>query len=304
MTNAIEASGLTKRYGKTWALHDCSFSLPAGRVAALVGPNGAGKTTLLHLVVGLAAPTSGSVRTLGAPPRERADVVGRWDSSPRTYPCTGPSASARCSSLGRRLNPTWDDQLADDRIRRVRALRPERTGGRSRGPRQVALTIAVAETTRAARARRAPGQPRPAPARREFLGSLMEAAADADVTVLLSSHLVADLERVCDYLIVLSDSRVQVLGDVDRLLAEHRVLSGPRIDRDDVPGVASVVSARHTQRQSTMFVRTDGPIHDPAWSVDEVSLEDLVLAYLAHPAASALPGPSRPPAQPRSEVRA
>ena len=125
-------------------------------------------------------------------------------------------------------------------------------------------------------------------ARREFLGSLMEAAAETEVTVLLSSHLVADMERVCDYLIVLSAARVQVIGEVEELLATHKVLTGPR--RDHV--AADVISATHTDRQSTLFVRITGPIADPVWSVHDVSLEVLVLAYLAQPTASAFPAPS------------
>jgi ABC-2 type transport system ATP-binding protein len=128
-------------------------------------------------------------------------------------------------------------------------------------------------------------------ARREFLGALMEAAAESEVTVLLSSHPVTDMERVCDYLIVLSTARIQVLGEVERLLAVHKLLTGPRIERDEVPGVTAVVSAQHTDRQSTLFVRTDRPVLDPAWTVQDVTLEDLVLAYLAQPAASAFPGP-------------
>ena len=63
--NVVEASGLGKRYGGTWALRECSLAIPAGHVAALVGPNGAGKTTLLNLMVGLVAPSAGNVTVLG-----------------------------------------------------------------------------------------------------------------------------------------------------------------------------------------------------------------------------------------------
>ena len=119
------------------------------------------------------------------------------------------------------------------------------------------------------------------------LASLMEAAAESELTVLLSSHLITDMERVCDYLIVLSAARVQVIGEVEELLATHQVLTGPR--RNHV--AADVISATHTDRQSTLFVHITGPIADPVWSVHDVTLEDLVLAYLAQPTASALPGP-------------
>jgi ABC-2 type transport system ATP-binding protein len=119
-------------------------------------------------------------------------------------------------------------------------------------------------------------------ARHEFLQRLMEAVADDEMTVLMSSHLVADLERICDYLVVLVDSRVQVAGDVDELLAGHFRLTGPRRDPETLPSGQVVIEASHTDRQSTLFVRTDDPIYDPAWTVEPVGLEDLVLAYMRH----------------------
>ena len=117
-------------------------------------------------------------------------------------------------------------------------------------------------------------------ARREFLQHLMEAVAEHELSVILSSHLVADLERVCDYLVVLVDSRVQVSGDVDELLAAHVRLTGARRDPDTLPASQHVIEASHTDRQSTLIVRTDEPVHDPRWTVEPVGLEDLVLAYM------------------------
>lgn len=118
-------------------------------------------------------------------------------------------------------------------------------------------------------------------ARREFLQSLMGSVADSGTTVLLSSHLLADLERVCDYLIVLQASRVILVGTVEDLVAEHRQLVGPRHRDEPIPGVASVLRASHTDRQSTLLVRTNGPVDDPQWTVHDVTLEDIILAYLA-----------------------
>jgi len=117
-------------------------------------------------------------------------------------------------------------------------------------------------------------------ARREFLQGLMEATAEHGLSVLLSSHLVSDLERVCDFLIVLVDSRVQVAGETDTLLATHHRLTGPRRDPDRLPADQHVICARHTDRQSTYVIRTENPIHDPAWTVDQLGMEDLVLAYM------------------------
>jgi ABC-2 type transport system ATP-binding protein len=299
---AVETTALSKRYGHSWALKDCSLSVPAGKVVALVGPNGAGKTTLLHLAVGLLEPTSGVVRTLGSPPRERADILGRVGFVAQDVPLYPGFRVREMLELGRHLNPRWDDDLALDRIRRHDIDLRQRAGTLSGGQRaQVALALAIAKQPDLLVLDEPLASLDPL-ARREFLASLMEAAAESEVTVLLSSHLVTDMERVCDYLIVLSASRVQVLGDVDQLLAAHRILIGPRTDRDEVAG-ATVISAEHTERQSTLLVRTDRPILDPRWTARGVSLEDLVLAYLAHPTSSTLPGPIAGP-QRRMEVGA
>jgi ABC-2 type transport system ATP-binding protein len=109
----------------------------------------------------------------------------------------------------------------------------------------------------------------------------MESVAEQGLSVMLSSHLVGDLERVCDYLVVLVASRVQVAGPVDDLLATHHLLSGPRRDPGSLPGGVQVISASHTDVQSTLLVRTSGPVLDPAWTISEVGLEDLVLAYMS-----------------------
>jgi len=287
---AIETTGLSKRYGRTWALRDCSLGVPTGKVAALVGPNGAGKTTLLHLAVGLLEPTAGEVRTLGHSPRERADVLARVGFVAQELPLYGGFKVKEMLELGRHLNPTWDHELALDRVRRHDIDLDQRAGTLSGGQRaQVSLALAVATRPELLVLDEPLANLDPL-ARREFLGSLMEAAAETELTVLLSSHLVTDMERVCDYLILLSAARVQVLGDLDDLLATHKLLTGPRTGREDVPD-ATVISANHTERQSTVFVRIGRPVADPAWTVQDVTLEDLVLAYLAHPASSVFPGP-------------
>ena len=288
MSAALETTGLSKQYGGTWALRDCSLALPAGRIAALVGPNGAGKTTLLQLAVGLLEPTAGSIRTLGGSPRENAGVLGRIGFVAQDVPLYDGFRVREMLELGRHLNPSWDHDFALDRVRRHDIDLDQRCGTLSGGQRaQVALALATGKRPELLVLDEPLASLDPL-ARREFLGSLMEAAAESEVTVLLSSHLITDMERVCDYLIVLSAARVQVIGEVEELLATHKVLTGP--PRDHVAG-ADVISATHTDRQSTLFVRITGPIVDPVWSVHDVSLEDLVLAYLAQPTASAFPGP-------------
>jgi ABC-2 type transport system ATP-binding protein len=290
MNTALETSGLGKRYGRTWALRDCSLTLPAGRVAGLVGPNGAGKTTLLHLAVGLLRPDAGSVRVLDGAPREMLPRVGFVAQEAPLY---RDFHAADLITMGRKLNDRWDSGFATQRLEHLRIPLDRKVGKLSGGQRaQVALALALAKQPDLLLLDEPVASLDPL-ARREFLQVLMGGVAENGTTVLLSSHLVADLERVCDYLIVLNESRVQVLGGVDDLLGEHKVLIGPRRDTGKIAGVASVIRESHTDRQTTLLVRTDGPILDPAWTAHDLSLEDLVLAYLTEPSSATLPGPAR-----------
>jgi ABC-2 type transport system ATP-binding protein len=283
MTTVIQAQALGKRYGQRWALTDCTLDIPAGRVVGLVGPNGAGKTTLLNLATGLLAPTSGSITVLGgrpaANPAQLAKVGFVAQDSP-TY--TGLSVAAHLK-LGARLNPGWDAALARDRIGQLGLDPGRRAGQLSGGQRaQLALTLGIAKRPQLLILDEPVAALDPL-ARREFLQGLMEATVEHELSVVLSSHLVSDLERACDYLIVLVDSRVRVAGGVEGLLASHHRLSGPRRDPARLPTDQHVVAASHTDRQTTLIVRTDAPIHDPAWTVSQLGLEDLVLAYMHTP---------------------
>jgi ABC-2 type transport system ATP-binding protein len=186
--------------------------------------------------------------------------------------------------MGERMNPGWDAGLARDRIGRLGLDPAKRAGKLSGGQRaQLALTLAIAKRPELLILDEPVASLDPL-ARREFLQGLMEHTADQQVSVVLSSHLVADLERVCDYLIVLVASRVRVAGEVDRLLAAHHLLTGPRRDPAALPAGWEVITASHTDRQSTLLVRTEAPIHDPAWTVTQVSLEDIVLGYMSQAA--------------------
>ncbi|MEI8409906.1 MULTISPECIES: ABC transporter ATP-binding protein [unclassified Kribbella] len=291
MSTTLETTGLGKRYGRTWALRDCSLRIPAGRVAALVGPNGAGKTTLLHLAVGLLRPDAGSVRVLGRTPAADKGLLTQVGFVAQDAPMYPDFTVPDLLKMGQKLNQRWDSELAAGRLERLRIPFDRKVGKLSGGQRaQVALALALAKRPELLLLDEPVASLDPL-ARREFLQALMGAVADDGTTVLLSSHLVADLERVCDYLIVLQESRVQVIGAVEDLVAEHKVLIGPR--RAGSPaGVAAVIRESHTDKQTTMLVRTDGPILDPAWTIRDLSLEDLVLAYLAEPSAGKLPGPA------------
>jgi ABC-2 type transport system ATP-binding protein len=292
MTAVLEARGLGKRYGRRQALADCTLSIPAGRVAGLVGPNGAGKTTLLHLATGLIAPTSGTIEVLGGRPASSPAQLARVGFVAQDTPAYAALSVADHLRMGERMNPGWDAGLARDRIGRLGLDPAKRAGKLSGGQRaQLALTLAIAKRPEALILDEPVASLDPL-ARREFLQSLMEHTADQQVSVVLSSHLVADLERVCDYLIVLVASRVRVAGEVDALLAAHRLLTGPRRDPAALPGDWEIISASHTDRQSTLLIRTEAPVHDPAWTVSQVSLEDMVLGYMSQ---AADPGHDRKP---------
>ena len=283
MNAAIEASGLGKQYRRTWALRNCTLAIPEGRVTALVGPNGAGKTTLLRLATGQLTPTRGMISVLGEPPAASPAQLARVGFVAQDTPVYGRMRVADHLRLGSWLNPGWDNELAQRRIRQLGLDRRQRAGSLSGGQRaQLALTLALAKQPELLLLDEPLASLDPL-ARREFLRSLMEAVAGHGTSVVLSSHLVTDLERVCDYLIVLAASQLRVAGEVTALLASHRRLSGPRRDPGTLPAGQDVIEQSHTDKQSTLLVRTAEPVLDPAWTVRPVTLEDMVLAYMSQP---------------------
>ncbi len=280
MTGVLETSGLSKRYGRRWALSDCTLAIPEGKVVGLVGPNGAGKTTLLHLAVGLLAPTSGAIQVLGGHPADGPTQLRRIGFVAQDTPTYDGLSVAKHLRMGAFLNPGWDDQVAQRRIEQLGLDPRQRAGSLSGGQRaQLALTLAIAKRPELLLLDEPVASLDPL-ARREFLQTLMEVVAEQGVSVVLSSHLVADLERTSDYLVVLVTSHVQLSGEIGDLLASHRRLSGPRRDPNSLPANQEIIEESHTDRQTTLLVRTDGPIVDPIWTVKPVSLEDLVLAYM------------------------
>jgi ABC-type multidrug transport system ATPase subunit len=281
MDMALETELLGKRYGRTWALRDCSLHLPAGRIAALVGPNGAGKTTLLHMAVGLLRPDAGRVRVFGESPYDNTTILSEIGFVAQDTPLYRDFTAAELVTMGGKLNRRWDSGLARNRLAQVGVPPDKRVGRLSGGQRaQVALALALAKRPRLLLLDEPVASLDPL-ARREFLQTLMGSVTEAGTTVLLSSHILADLERVCDYLIVLHAAQVRLVGTVDDLVAEHRQLVGPRQDHGPIPGVAAIVRASHTDRQSTLVVRTDGNPLDPKWTVHDLALEDIILTYLA-----------------------
>jgi ABC-2 type transport system ATP-binding protein len=280
VTAVIETQGLGKRYRQLWALTDCSLSIPTGYVTGLVGPNGAGKSTLLNIAAGLLAPTAGTITVLGGPPPTNPAQLARLGFLSQDAPVYAGLTVAEHLKLGARLNPRWDAEFARQRIDWIGLDPGQKAGKLSGGQRaQLALTLAIGKRPELLILDEPVASLDPL-ARREFLEDLMEAIAERELSVVLSSHLVADLERVCDYLILLVGSRVRVAGPVDELLATHRLLTGPRRDPATLPAGQHVISASHTDRQTTLLVRTSDPVLDPAWTVSEVGLEDMVLAYM------------------------
>jgi ABC-2 type transport system ATP-binding protein len=281
MSAALETVGLGKCYGSFWALEDCSLEIAAGSVTALVGPNGAGKTTLLHLAVGLSEPSAGDVRVLGSSPQQdAAEVLPRIGFVAQEHPLYRGLTVAETLRLGRELNPSWDDDAARARIDAQGLPLRKKVGALSGGQRaQVALTLALAKQPELLLLDEPVASLDPL-ARREFLQSVMEAVAETGMTVVLSSHLVADLERVCDHLVILAGGRTQLVGPIDEILASHRLLTGPRDDAAQLARSHEVVRQSHTERQTTLLVRANGHVYDASWELHDLDLEEIVLAYL------------------------
>jgi ABC-2 type transport system ATP-binding protein len=279
VTPAVRTFGLGKCYGSTWALEDCSIEVPEGRVSALVGPNGAGKTTLLRLLVGLASPSSGRAEVLGIQPGPSEDFLTSVGYLAQDIPLYRRLSADDHLAIGAHLNRGWDAAAARERLRALRIPTDRAVATLSGGQRaQVALGLALAKRPKVLLLDEPVAALDPL-ARREFLVSLSEAVAERDLSVILSSHLLHDLERVCDHITLLAASRTQICDDIETVLATHRMLLGPRRMADSGRGFR-LVKATHTTNQTRLLVRLDGPVLDPAWEVSEVALEEIVLAYM------------------------
>jgi ABC-2 type transport system ATP-binding protein len=289
---ALQADRLGRRYGHVWALRDCTLEVPAGAIAGLVGPNGAGKTTLLEMIIGLLEPTEGQVSVFGVTSRAHvAERLARVSYVAQDHPLYRDFSVADMFRLGRAMNPSWDQELAQARMdalgiplrRKVKTL----SGGQRA---QVSLTMALAK--------RAPLLVLDEPvssldpvARLEFMQEVMASAADTGLTVIIASHVVSELERLCDWLIVLTGGRVQVAGPADDLIAAHRLLTVPRATPDaELPGLR--IHRTDSDRHSTVVVRADpaqlAAHQRPGWHADPVGFEQLVMAYLQRPPGTAI----------------
>lgn len=292
--NVIETAGLGRRYWKTWALRDCTLAIPAGRVTALTGPNGAGKTTLMHMAVGLVAPTEGRVTVLGGEAAGSPGALKRMAFVAQDVPLYQHLPVEDLVRVAGALNGGhWDQRRADQRLAALGIPRRRKVGKLSGGQQaQVALTIALARRPEFLVLDEPLARLDPL-ARHEFLASVLETAAEDGTSVLFSSHVVAELERAADYLVVLTGGRVQVAGDVESLLAGHQILTGPADGAGALGGAFDVVHAQRALSQAHLLVRRRSPAARPpaGWQAHPATLEELMLGYLREPGASALPGP-------------
>jgi ABC-2 type transport system ATP-binding protein len=292
--NVIESSGLGKRYHQTWALRECSLAIPAGHVTALVGPNGAGKTTLLNLSVGLATPSAGVVTVLGGMPAGSPGALDGIAFVAQDTPVYKNLSVTDMLHLTRNLNRHFDQGYARGRLNELGIPLKRKAGKLSGGQQaQLALTLALARRPQLLVLDEPLANLDPL-ARHDFMATVMAAAAEDGMSVVLSSHVLAELERVADYLVLVSGGRVQLAGEVDDLLAGHRMLTGPAGDARTHEEL-TVVHEKRAEAQAHLLVRTSGPADavPPGWEAHPVGLEELVLSYLREPGAAALPGPAR-----------
>ena len=292
--NVIETNGLGKRYGRTWALRECTLAIPAGHLAALVGPNGAGKTTLMNMLTGLAVPTGGTATVLGGQPIGSPAALDGIAFVAQDAPVYLNLSAGDMLHLTRNLNRRFDQRYAQARLAELDIPLEKKAGKLSGGQRaQLALTLALARRPQLLILDEPLAMLDPL-ARQDFMATVMTSMAEDGVSVLLSSHALAELERVTDYLVLLSGGQVRVTGEVEDLLACHRVLTGPAAQADSCARQLRVIQARRGGAQAHLLVRTGGPDDPvpPGWEAHPVSLEELALAYLRSPGDEVLPGPS------------
>jgi ABC-2 type transport system ATP-binding protein len=302
--NVIETHALGKSYGSTRALHDCTLAIPDRHVVALVGPNGAGKTTLLNLTVGLVLATTGEVTVLGGRPAGSLAALDGIAFVAQDAPLYKNLSAADLLHETRNLNRRFDQDYAEHRLGELGILLRQKAGKMSGGQQaQLALTLALARRPQLLLLDEPMAMLDPI-ARHEFMATVMTAAAEDGVSVVLSSHVLAELERVADYLVLVSHGSIQVAGEVEDLLATHRLLTGPASESERYTRQWNVVHASSAASLVRLLVRYDGTTNPvpPGWEARAVTLEELTLAYLRKPGAAALPGPARGSGADPSEV--
>lgn len=282
--NALETFGLGVRYGQIWALHDCTLGVPAGRIVALVGSNGAGKTTLLQCTVGLTKPTCGSATVLGDVPAGSPEALDRVAFVAQEAPLYRHLSVKEMVEVAESLNRTFDRHLAASRLGSLDVPLKRRVGKLSGGQQvQLALTLALARHPDLLILDEPLARLDPV-ARHDVMALVMAISAEEGISVIFSSHVVSELERVADFLILVASGGLQLVGPIDELLATHAVLNGPVDAADQVAERFWLVRSEQSARRVQLLVRHDGQIEPPpGWELDAPSLDELVLAYLRDP---------------------
>ncbi len=282
--SAIEAHGVGRKYRRGWALRDCSFRLPAGRICGLVGPNGAGKTTLMSIAANLLEPTEGTLTVFGAQPQS-AEAGRRTAFLAQEKPLFRRFTVAETLRLGRELNPGWDQRAAEQIVRAGNVPMDAKVGTLSGGQRtRVAFALAFGKRPDVLLLDEPMSDLDPL-VRHELMTTLMAEAAEHGTTVLMSSHMLSELESVCDFLLVISGGGLRVAGDVDEIRSAHLLLQGVADGGAGVPAELArhtVIEYRTSGRQATALIRPDGPVGDQ-WQSHSPQLEELLLAYLRSP---------------------
>jgi ABC-2 type transport system ATP-binding protein len=288
--NIIEAAGLGRRYGSTWALRDCTVAVPEGHLVAVVGPNGAGKSTLLNLVVGLSRPSAGQVTVLGGQPAGSLAALDGIAFVAQDMSLYRHLTVSDMLHLTRNLNMHFDTAYARTRLSDLGIGSKQKAGKLSGGQQaQLALTLALARHPQLLVLDEPTARLDPL-ARHDFMRAVMTAMADDGISVVLSSHMLAELERVADYLVLLSHGRVRLHGTVDELLAGHRLVTGPADIRSGGFGweVIESSAAGAQVHQVVRLASADTPL-PAACQTRPVGIEELTLAYLRESAAPRTP---------------
>jgi ABC-2 type transport system ATP-binding protein len=291
----LVANGLGKRFRREWGLRDCTLVIPEGAIVGLTGPNAAGKSTLLALASGLLAPTEGSIAVLGHDPLREPAVLGEIGYVAQGAPLYRSFSVAETIEFARRTNPRWDYAIVPEFLTRISSR--TKVGSLSAGERaRLALALVLGKRPRLVLLDEPFAGLDPL-ASREFLQLLMDRVAETSATVVVASHVIADIERVCDHIVLLTGGGVRLEGVVEELLDSHRLLTGPRRPLGSIRGVREIVRERHSDRQLTLLVVREGRIVDRSWTVEPVGLEDLLLAYMAPERLPAPEAPERLPLQ-------
>ncbi|HVU79667.1 MAG TPA: ABC transporter ATP-binding protein [Gaiellaceae bacterium] len=279
MTPPLEARGLGKRFRREWGLRDCTLTIPDGAIVGLTGPNAAGKSTLLALATGLLAPSEGTIEVLGVDPMREPSVLAEVGFFAQGAPLYRSFTVAEAIEFARRTNRSWDEEVVGGLLTRIDSR--TKVGRLSAGERaRLALALVLGKRPRLLLLDEPFAGLDPL-AGREFLQLLMDGVAETSATVVIASHVIADIERVCDHIVLLTGGGVRLEGNVEELLESHRILMGPRRPLGTIRGVREIVRERHSGRQLTLLVLSDAPIVDPSWVVERVGLEELLLAYMA-----------------------